>query len=519
MKTVIFGSGHEGINYFLDTKDEVVAFLDNAREKQGKYILDVPILPAKAVVDLVYDRIYVAIIDGEQSLAARKQLRAMGISPDVVDYWEQETTDESIIIRTNCYESARAVGQMYCELSYRSQIERFEKQWRSIKKSYKGVRLLRISVCNIGEFIVRYNVILHCEDFHDKDIYTICIPDGKAYAGLRHSVCNHKLLEYVSKDINLIYKKDELLFWSYVISVHAYELILIDYEKYINRGNEPTSYLTNAYKDRILFTAEEKNRWQQKSDKMGITGKYICFAARSSDYHNKEFGTDLTAEGRNMPFSDYDKSIIYLRKQGIQSVRIGRGTPLKNAVDGCVDYAGNYADECYDWYLIANGLFMVSSESGITCMAGFVRRPLLVVNIHYFAIGGSGLEFTEYDLFIPQKVYSRDKHRLLTLSERIALEPNLFFKLNQENLDKYEIEFIPNTQEEILEATSEMLLRIEGKWEESEKDISDRNRFNEILKEESDKLRLNKDIAWAFGPMKYISIASSYLRKNAYLLD
>lgn len=88
MKIVVFGAG----NFYLERKDcipketEIIAFLDNNTELQGKDRDGILIVSPDRVCDLVYDKIILMSIYDE---AMKRQLLDLGVEGENIWYWEQ----------------------------------------------------------------------------------------------------------------------------------------------------------------------------------------------------------------------------------------------------------------------------------------------------------------------------------------------------------------------------------------------------------------------------------------------
>ena len=104
-------------------------------------------------------------------------------------------------------------------------------------------------------------------------------------------------------------------------------------------------------------------------------------------------------------FEDYEKTIDYLNELGMNTVRIGRELNSAMPRTGLIDYAGGVPDDFMDIHLLAQCRFFISSSgSGITFVASLFSRPVLMINLVPISIGFGGLYYTEYDLFLPQKI-------------------------------------------------------------------------------------------------------------------
>jgi O-methyltransferase len=95
MKYVIFGAGATGIRAarrIAKLGNDVIAFLDNDRQKQSSSIDNVPVYSPSRICELHFDKIYVASFFAEEM---ESQLREMGIDGAVIESQE----DMSVSVR------------------------------------------------------------------------------------------------------------------------------------------------------------------------------------------------------------------------------------------------------------------------------------------------------------------------------------------------------------------------------------------------------------------------------------
>ncbi len=384
----------------------------------------------------------------------------------------------------------------------------FEKKWNDLKEQYHNIQVSFLTVDGIGELIPRYLVIKN-EGTKKKNTHVVYIP----YQGSDKRVCNYYLLEYISRDIALV-RKDEIPFWLYIFRNHMTEIQTYNLYRYYKRG-QFTVYLKKAYSHVPLFSEEEKERGTEQMQQLQITGEYVCFGARTALYNQMTLGHDYDYEYRNMKFEDYGLAINLLNERAIQAVRMGRMEQPIPSIMNCIDYAGIGATDFMDLFLVANCKFMVVNATGIFSLASMFTCPLLMINLVPISFGLGGVQYTQYDLYIPKKYYSQKSKRYLSLREIAALEAECLIWGSK--YAKEGIQFVDNTPEEIRTAVEEMLSRLDGTWIETEEDIVHYQKYLKIY-EEIRRISKNNKKNWLGEPIPY-RLATSYLRNNMYLLD
>jgi len=271
--------------------------------------------------------------------------------------------------------------------------------------------------------------------------------------------------------------------------------------------------------------------------------KYVCVGTRSNKYLTKSLGSDFNFDFRNSDFKNYYRAINYLSAIGLSSVKMGRKEEREDDLANCLDYAGLYADDYMDLVLFACCKFAIVTTSGMWQLPTFFGKNVLVVNATSYTITCGGIPYKDKDLYIPKKYYSKDEGRLLTLKEVIRMEGEC--RNQGEKLEERGIDVIENTPEEILEATKEMIMRLDGTWKDEDTDIINYNKYLTIMGEackiyETDAFNYRQkeyedpveqvvddlrycSASWenrignAGGPIP-CQVATSFLRSNGYWL-
>lgn len=502
-KVVIFGAWQEGINLFFEICNivEVVAFIDNNPKIQSQEIYGIKVLSPYNLRLIEYDEIYIS--SSKRYHQMQIQLLELGV----------KKVNIKIVFPTTRIKADLRIYQSYLK----QMLESYEKYWNDIKSKYNKIILCVLDVSTIGELITRLWLIIEDGLLMDKSFLRVCVPT----LGKGKRICNRELIKLVQEKL-LVIDENDFDFWSYILDTHNNEIEIFDYNKYLYRGERQNRIIQSDY-TLIHFRQSQIELGKRNMELMGISGKYVCMAARSSAYALSSIKDDnlmraniAAHEFRNSEFREYNDTIKYLESLNMQVVRMGRGEAPIGDIDNCIDYAGLYADDFMDIFLMANCEFaIIGGGSGIYTLATSYGRPVLFVNHTSLTLGNGGEYYTPNDLYIPKKMYSKKEEKYLSLLEISEIE-NIYF-LNGVLYEKNGIVFEDNSAEEILEATKEIWGRINGLWEDTEEDIRINQQYENIMKAANDK-SINNIYNWIGGAF-FRRISLSYLKKNMYLLE
>ena len=393
-----------------------------------------------------------------------------------------------------------------------AKIEGYEARWREIKGKYKSVHVyLHVGVHAIGEVLYRYFAM--CEDTREEGALYVQLP---AETAVRTWVANEFLNEYVG-----ICSPEDLEFWIYILKEHRCELNE-DVARFASRNGFP-AYFKKAYNVEHHFTDEQVERGEAALKAMGITGPFVCLAARTHRYNNRA-GISKDEAGyrsRCMDFTDYGKAIAWLGEQGIQCVKMGRfEDSLDPPIPNCIDYSAYHASDFMDLYTFSRCEFAILCLSGITAFANLFAKPVLMVNTTMFSFVMGGGRYTEHDRFLPKRFYVRDPNkrrmkRYLTFREIFVSEERC--DVSDKRLRDRGIEWTDNTEDEILDAVKEMVARIDGTWIDTEEDEELLEGWQELYEDMADFQSTNP-YNFVGGPIAFPP-ATTFLRAHPYLLD
>ena len=507
-KVIIFGVGYFGLNFFLRMRKQlnIIAFADNNEELIGGKIYDIPIISPHRIKAFDFDKILISPIDYHKEIY--NQLISIGvnanqISFDIIEDELKRRTEKKIdSMISECMDEI-----LLCIEAYKKDC--FEDRWKNFRLQYDKIKILRFREDTIGESLFRFFAILHDLPYKEDKTLRVFLP---AMIGYKR-VCNKDLIKFLNQKI-YIPQDDDLLFWLYAIKNHSDEMDFSELNRYISRNKAPI-YKTDMYQHSLKFSQKEIETAENQMTMMGIEGEFACIAARSANYNMNTLGTEQDYDYRNMEFDDYDKTISFLGKQNIMTVRMGRGEDVIVPKQFLIDYAGKYASDFMDIWLTSNCKFMIANTSGIIALPAMFGVPICMVNATVPSLGWGGNKFTPMDMYIPKKYYSVSLQRYLSLREIIKIDGECL--IWGEKYQKAGIKFIDNTPDEIRDTVEEFLARLEGKWLDTKEDIEIYNEYLKIYKEMEMAAR-NNDKIWTGGPIPY-RLSTNYLKNNLYLLN
>ena len=205
--------------------------------------------------------------------------------------------------------------------------------------------------------------------------------------------------------------------------------------------------------------------------------KIVCMYVRDEAYSRVRFPKidQNFSSYRNSNFVDFTESIKYLISQGYVVIRMGR--IAKNQIDF---RSPNFIDYCFsenqsdfaDFYLTYRSEFAICTDTGMTHLPLFMRKPIGLVNIS----GMHGLLHTKLVKFITLKKYIIAGSNL-TLSE--IFENNLDKLSDFTEFRDKGIKFIDSEPSELLGITVDMHNECTSKSPEAMDEYS--KKFHEIL--------------------------------------
>lgn len=368
-----------------------------------------------------------------------------------------------------------------------------------ILKPFYPIKLVRIRDDRIGNLVMNTEVFLRRIKLgiYEKNVFYIGIA-GK-------NPCNKQLLDMFKRAMPIIQvpKPVEIIFnvlsnkRNYIKDIVLY-LAFVEYDAAYYEFNNAGSSLQ--------FNEKEEKEGQDLLERMKAKGSwFICFHARDSSYLKKTFeGMDSSYHNyRDCNIENYLKAAEYITKQGGYAVRMGsvveKKLPhLKNKK--IIDYAANFRTDFGDIYLLAKCKFFLSSTSGLFQVSTLFDAPVAHANL----VPIEYPTFRKDDLFIPTKIWSKQKKRFLMFKEIIKSGAGVFLRT-----DKYEeagLVSVENTPEEILDLAVEMNERLNGTWKTTKKDEELQKRYRSLFTNSRCRGFTSR-------------IGAKFLRKNKFLLE
>lgn len=256
-------------------------------------------------------------------------------------------------------------------------------------------------------------------------------------------------------------------------------------EKWPNVGHQmrDINNVLSKTKCHFKFSKDEKLSSENFLKKNNINSKIVIFFARDSKYRESKISSKINeAEIRNCSIETYKKTIFNMLTK-YNCIRMGSDPESKLKIEhkNFLDYSFcESKSELNDLYILSKCHFIVSSGSGFDQLGIMFRRPVVLVNAVENEYRYNPLYNSSIKLFIPKKIFSEDKNRLLTFKE--------IFDIGAYNLNatskyiKQNLKVIDNTPDEINDVVEEMEKRLIGNWVDTESEIDLQNRYWEINK-------------------------------------
>ena len=237
----------------------------------------------------------------------------------------------------------------------------------------------------------------------------------------------------------------------------------------------------NAGKATLGFSDSEIKIGEILEKELGLIGNapFVCLSIASKkyrklvDYKQTEL---LTGDKDDLLTSipdleSYAPAIQELNSKDIAVVRMGVHEELKlpeHLGQRAIDYAFFNRSEFGDVWLSSRCLFYLTGGSGAWWFGSIFGKPAVATDCYELrGTYGSG------DIFIPQLSRSIKKDCLNSF-EWMIKNQQWAFDRNRLGID-YEI--VKNTYQQIIDVTTEMLLRAQGNWNETDEDKELQNRF------------------------------------------
>lgn len=335
-------------------------------------------------------------------------------------------------------------------------------------------------------------------------IYLGKVPRLRYYAIVGKNPANKQLMRMISRKLRTVeFSQPKAVRWL-LFTLSSYTLLrqaglfytlpfrIDEYEEF------------NSAPPQLSFTDKERERGGKLLKSMGVKGSYVCFHSRDSAYLEAIFRNKGSSyhDFRDCSVKHYLRAAEYLAGKGIYAIRMGSVVrePFPHGMNKrIVDYAARHRSDFGDIFLSGTCKFFLGSTAGLFDVATILGVPVAHANLIPLTLP----PLRECDLFIPKKVWSAGKKRLLAFSEIIRLESDEKFSYSGSS---GRFEFIENTPEEILELAIEMNDRLEGRWKPAPGDEALQHRYKSLF---------HKGTHCHGFPGK---IGAAFIRKNRKLL-
>jgi putative glycosyltransferase (TIGR04372 family) len=237
---------------------------------------------------------------------------------------------------------------------------------------------------------------------------------------------------------------------------------------------------------------------------MGVSGEYVCFHSRDSEYLNRVSPNESWThhDYRDADIDNYLLAAKGLCDEGLTAIRMG--SVVKKQIDTSnpkiIDYASsNFQCDLMDVYLSIMCKFFIVSNTGMIAIAKVFHRPMAVPNM----IPINSIQyFSEKDVFIPKLIVSNETNRFLSFTE--------MFKYNgadiTSRIQKNKFILIENCPEDIADLAIELNMKLNGEWRESLGGKERQEKFREITMKH-------------YPDIHHCKIGSKFLKKYQYLLN
>jgi putative glycosyltransferase (TIGR04372 family) len=256
----------------------------------------------------------------------------------------------------------------------------------------------------------------------------------------------------------------------------------------------------------LSFTPDEIEKGRKFLNRMNVDldkDEFVCIFARDDAYlnHAIPYNNWNYHNIRNSDIDNLIKTAKYLIEKGYIVIRMGSivKNPINFSHEKMIDYpySGDRSD-FLDIFLHAHCKFLISAgASGINSVADIFDRPILFVDVMEF---GKIMPLSKHGLFTPKK------YKYSNTNNYLHFEDAKKFGDYWHHMTRLGLEYENNRPEDILEATQEMLMRLEGRFKYSPEDERLIQAFNKLWAESG-----------TFGSCIKTPIGMAWLKKNQAL--
>jgi len=337
---------------------------------------------------------------------------------------------------------------------------------------FKKIRIAVISSDRIGHLALNTELFLRRRQFNRSDLPDVTniflLKEGKAANRQLVKMFKRNLFILESNSLFLLYMSID---WALCRTRFTFGLPMEDNEDYEFKNTDTS----------LLLIEEEEEKGRRLLKEMGVDPQndwFVCIHSRDGAYLSKQNAKVNWKyhDYRDSDINDFTEAIRYIIEQGGYVIRMGSEVenPLIFRHEHLIDYAVICRSDFMDIYLIAKCKFFLGTTGGICDVAIAMDKPRLSVN---YAPPGV-VPFGKDNLYIPKKVKSKENGRYLPLSKVLEERRDILGI----DYDELGYEYEDNTPEEILEATKEMMSRLNGTFELPEEDEKLLQRYFALFK-------------------------------------
>jgi putative glycosyltransferase (TIGR04372 family) len=337
---------------------------------------------------------------------------------------------------------------------------------------FSNVKLVLLNSDGVGHITYNTDVFLRglIED--------IKVSKNTNYIGICKDPCNQEILNILKRKfyIKLLNNPATLLSrrrtTKYFINLHNINTHIPYY------GKKKLDLIYDFNKDELAKGRELLLSMGLKNDDW-----HICFHSRDSVYLSRHLPLfDGSYHSfRDCSINSYLKAAEYIVKIGGSAIRMGyhvlERVPEKYSGSKIIDYASNNRSDFGDVYLPAKAKFFLGNTSGLFLVSSMFSVPVAIAN--YIPLDLLNC-FKAGDIFIPKKIWSVDKKRMLTFREILDLGIGSYMR--SELYKRRNLEIIDNSDDEIASLAVEMNELIDGVLRYSDEDDELQGRFRSLFK-------------------------------------
>ncbi len=242
----------------------------------------------------------------------------------------------------------------------------------------------------------------------------------------------------------------------------------------------------------------------------------IGFGLRDMAYY-KFYGTIANAgpsagvredtRHRCPPLESYIQAAEHWADRGYQVLRMGLrvSEALPDERNPLIfDYANKGRSDALDAYIFSRCRFLLAGDTGLFSGAAAFDRPCVVSDLFLVRNTIYSSNKKTRNIFVPKLVRDRECGRYLTFREWIYFNHHFSFAAD---CDRGRFELVHNEPEDLIDATTELMQRLDGTHEETRESVEMQQRFHEIYS------------PYQVGYRSTGLVSSRFLEKHSELLD